>query len=424
MNKQDKTIIFIIIAVTIITVIGSTFAYFTWISNTSQRTTVSFTSGAGFSCSANGGGNINSNDIALAPTTCTDTARAIKRTVTVSPTITQNDGDIYLDMWLKVNSIGSGLSNSQNFKYALTTDGTSCTSGTVVAQGNFNGATTNTQKTLLHEKTYSSTTTETYYLWIWLDAAETSSATQGQSFNLELGGSCTNQVQTKSVVYTADNYYGEILVGRPIPDNIVQYNTPEAAMTALTMSGDGISDSQVFLKHVISNNLWCVTEDSPANANSDSCISDISVTEDDCNTLSLSDFDDSSYQCLQLLGNSGVTESYVGFVITPAMATANQGAVAGTYYLKGGWHVNQGSAYNDNKNVLLSAFESSNCNDRVTSIYCRTGNLSAGASMNGDVEFSYRSNISPISGYRSECHIDTFNDGSVVEIWSQCTTGS
>ena len=196
MSKQDKTAIFIIIAVVTILVIGSTFAYFTWVSNTSQRTTVTFTSGTGFSCSANGGGNITSNDIALAPTTCTDANRAIKRTITVNPSIIQNDGDIYLDMWLKVNSIGSGLSASNNFKYALTTDGTSCTSGTVVAEGNFNGATTDTQIPLLESKTYSQTTTDTYYLWIWLDAAEESPDTQGQAFDLELGGVCTNHIST------------------------------------------------------------------------------------------------------------------------------------------------------------------------------------------------------------------------------------
>ena len=231
MDKQDKTIIFIIIAVVTILLIGSTFAYFTWVSNTSQRTTVSFTSGAGFSCSANGGGNITSNDISLAPTTCTDTTRAIKRTVTVSPTITQNDGAIYLDMWLKVNSIGTGLSNSQNFKYALTTDGTSCTSGTVVAEGNFNGATTNTEKTLLHEKAYSSTTTDTYYLWIWLDAAETDSSTQGQAFNISLGGSCTNQMPPQSPVI-------ELATNAPLDNTSSTYVTASTGIDWNDISSD------------------------------------------------------------------------------------------------------------------------------------------------------------------------------------------
>ena len=231
MSKQDKTIIFVIIAVVTILVIGSTYAYWTWVSNTSQKTTVSFTSGAGFSCSANGGGNITSNDIALAPTTCTDTTRAIKRTITVGPTITQNDGDIYLNMWLKVNSIGSGLSASQNFKYALTTDGTSCTSGTVVAQGNFNGATTNTEKTLLHEKAYSSTTTETYYLWIWLDAAETSPDTQGQTFNISLGGSCTNQMPPQSPVI-------ELATNAPLDNTSSTYVTASTGINWNDISSD------------------------------------------------------------------------------------------------------------------------------------------------------------------------------------------
>ena len=30
------------------------------------------------------------------------------------------DGKLFMNLWLKVNSIGSGLSASQNFKYALT----------------------------------------------------------------------------------------------------------------------------------------------------------------------------------------------------------------------------------------------------------------------------------------------------------------
>ena len=328
MNKQDKTIIFIIIAVTIVTVIGATYAYWTWVSNNSQNTAVTFTTGAGFSCSANGGGNITSSDVQLVPTTCTDTARAIKRTVTVSPTITQNNGDIYLDMWLKVNSIGSGLSNSQNFKYALTTDGTSCTSGTVVAEGNFNGATTNTEKTLLHEKTYSSTTTETYYLWIWLDAAETDSATQGQSFNISLGGSCTNQ---SPYVYTANFYssgatdYNQVVIGNVISNNIIQYSTKEAAMEALKITIGGATDRPYYLKH-------------------------------------------------RLNSSNVVTETYVGFVVTPAMASANSGMTAGTYYLKGG---DSGSAYSDNITTIISAFGSSRCTDNSSFYECTVSGTSA-----------------------------------------------
>ena len=399
MNKQDKTIIFIVIAATIIMLIGGTFAYWTWVSNSSQNTTVTFTTGAGFSCSANGGGNITPSNISLAPTTCTDTNRAIKRTVTVSPTITQNDGDIYLDMWLKVNSIGTGLSNSQNFKYALTTSGTSCTSGTVVAQGNFNGATTNTQKTLLHEKAYSSTTTETYYLWIWLDAAETSSATQGQSFNISLGGSCTNQAP--NYVYTANIYdgnatgYNAVWLGQTMPSGITEYSTKEAAMAALKTAGGGSTDYPFFLRHKKGDgSLWCAT-----NGTNNYCIYQ---TQTECNNRRNYT---NGYTCQQSTYTNGVSESYVGFVVTPTMASANTGMTAGTYYLKGG---DNGRAYNENKATLLSAFGSSYCREYSSSFICGVSGLGADADSNGRVRAG--------DGAGSGCSVD--NDGN-----SNCLVG-
>ena len=149
-NRKIKIGTVLIVLAVIAMIVGSTFAYWNWQTASAQQTAVTFTVSAGFSCSADGGGNISPGDISLAPATCTNENYAVKRTVTVSPTI-NIDGDIYMDLWLKVNSIGSGLAASQNFKYALTTSSSNCTTG-VVAQGNFNGATTNTQKTLLHNK--------------------------------------------------------------------------------------------------------------------------------------------------------------------------------------------------------------------------------------------------------------------------------
>ena len=127
MEKEKKIAIVLFVLAIVFVIIGSTFAYWTWQSSEAQKTAVTFTVTSGFSCSADGGGNITSNDKQIIPATCTNNTYAIKRTVTVSPTITNNDGDIYMDLWLKVNSIGSGLSNSQNFKYALTTSASNCT---------------------------------------------------------------------------------------------------------------------------------------------------------------------------------------------------------------------------------------------------------------------------------------------------------
>ena len=191
-EKQKLILVGLITGTITALLIGFTFAYWTWESTSGQRTAVSFTVGNGFSCSADGGGNITSNDVQLMPTECTDTTHAIKRTVKVSTT--QSSGKtIYLNMGLKVNSIGTGLANSSNFKYALTTSATSCNSG-IVASGTFQGTTTNSEVGLFKDKRYlSETNNDTYYLWVWLDKAETSTSTQNQTFNISLTGSCTDE---------------------------------------------------------------------------------------------------------------------------------------------------------------------------------------------------------------------------------------
>ena len=84
-NNNNKIIyIFLAIAVVMFLTVGGTLAYLTWSSNTTQQTAVSFTTTAGLSCSADGGGNITSSNTQLAPATCTDTEHAIQRTITTS----------------------------------------------------------------------------------------------------------------------------------------------------------------------------------------------------------------------------------------------------------------------------------------------------------------------------------------------------
>jgi len=195
MDKKKKIVGVLITLTIIFTVMGSTFAYLSWSSSEEQKTQVTFTKEAGFSCSVNGGGNIAEGDVILMPTVVNDstTSYYIKRTITVNPTITDSLLPVYMDLWLDINSLGTGLSNSLNFKYALTTSSTSPTTG-VVSSGNFNGKITGDKVNLLTSKEYTTTATETYYLWIWLDAEETSSETMNQSFSLSLNGSCMNDV--------------------------------------------------------------------------------------------------------------------------------------------------------------------------------------------------------------------------------------
>ena len=194
MEKNKKTLIIVTIFGLIIAIIGGTLAYWNWQSTEEQKTVVNFTIEGDFSCAADGGGDITSGTINLIPTEVNDTTTGnyIKREVKVMPTITKDGKTIYMDLWLDIKKLDSGLSSSNNLMYVLNTNSTDKDTGVIIS-GNFGGLAKNNRIKLFTDKDYSSTTTETYYLWIWLDAKETSSDTMNQSFELSLNGSCVDQ---------------------------------------------------------------------------------------------------------------------------------------------------------------------------------------------------------------------------------------
>ena len=356
--KDRKVLTIIIVLAIVFTILGGTLAYWSWTSNNTQKTNVTFTVGSTFSCSATGGGNITNTNY-FVPTDCTNSTYAIQRTITTSIT-NSGSGSVYLDMWLNINSIGSGLSGTQNFKYALTTNSSSCSTG-VVAKGNFYGKQANDQILLLDKVTSGST----YYLYIWLDAAETNSSTQNQSVNLSLGGECSNH---SPYVYTA-NIGNSIRLGQAIPSGITTYSTPGDAVTALETAYSNANNGATatlpfFLRHTIGDGTtWCAT-----NGTNNYCIYE---TQTECNDDGLSYYGE-GFSCISQNYTNGVSESYVGFTITPTMAANNTGMTAGTYYLQGG---DNGRAYNANKATLLSAFSSTYCNDLSFAMGCDVSGL-------------------------------------------------
>lgn len=195
MKKKNKRIVAILSVFTIIfTLMGGTLAFYNWYSVAGSHTGVAFTIDKDFSCSADGGDDLTSNNINLIPTAdCGNSTEALQRTIKVMPNIKRDNLTILLDMWLTVDSIGAGLSNSENFMYALTTNPNSCTED-IITKGNFKGLTTNSKINLLSGQPYTGKNldADTYYLYIWLDAKETNVATAKQSFKLSLGGECTN----------------------------------------------------------------------------------------------------------------------------------------------------------------------------------------------------------------------------------------
>ena len=102
-----------------------------------------------------------------------------------------------------------------------------------------------------------------------------------------------------------------------------------------------------------------------------------------------------------LNGSNEIEESYVEFVVTSDMVTANPGMVAGTYTLKGG---DYGASYTSNVNTIKAAFGYSSypsrCTDNTTNFYCSVSGLKA---------YAGESHVNAI-GDSAECSV--YDDGS------------
>ena len=152
MNGKRKLIILLLVLSIVIILIGGTYAYWSWQLSANQRTTITLTYSSSFSCTADGGGNITSNDKQLAPASCTNSEHAIIRTVTVTPNLGEIS-KLSLNLKLKINDISEALSETEYFKYAFTKDASSCTTD-VIASGDFQGTTDGDEIDLLVEKEY------------------------------------------------------------------------------------------------------------------------------------------------------------------------------------------------------------------------------------------------------------------------------
>lgn len=187
--KKKKTFISILsVLLAGLLITGVTFAFWIWQSEENVNINVTMQD-KDFSCSADGGGNITSNDVTLQPTFCTDTTHAIVREIHTN--IVNNTGEsLGLNLWLDVNSIATELANTTNFKWAITTSNEGCNRGTVINNGSFKDMTAG-DKVILYNGVASNST---YYLYIWLDEEETAPETAGKAFNLSLNGDCNDVI--------------------------------------------------------------------------------------------------------------------------------------------------------------------------------------------------------------------------------------
>ena len=115
------------------------------------------------------------------------------------------------------------------------------------------------------------------------------------------------------------------------------------------------------------------------------------------------DFYDSNQSdyCLKHIIEDGlISESYVIFNMFYKLDIGNSGETTGLYALKG----YDSSAYESNKQILQTAFGTSNCQDNITSYSCSITDLFASASSDGTVIAGYNSgNYCTVIGNESYC---------------------
>ena len=208
MNNKGKTLILFILF-GIIAVLTGTYAFYIWNSPEDTNTAISFTTSSDFSCSAKGSNLVSSNNITLIPTNCNNQEHVIKKKI-VTNLNNPSEGSTYLSLWLDVNSIGSYLANSDNFKYALTTSEDSCDTG-LVYSGNFKDLQAGDKSNLMISQEFATAGSQTYYLWLWLDEAEVEIPPEdlaARSFDLSLNGECSDEGPTNAFEITSlsNNY--------------------------------------------------------------------------------------------------------------------------------------------------------------------------------------------------------------------------
>ena len=185
-NNNGKTLALSLIAV--IAIVG-TYAFITASANAVNITQVK---AGNLTMTIAGGGNAN---VTFMPTTCTNANYTIKKTITATA-INTSGGSVSFTLGLNPTKLDAGLKIA-NMKWALTTSSSSCTTE-VVASGNFSTATqgtafnmvTNDKDGITVDSTDKTKYTKTYYLYIWLDSAQTANVTGDLSVTVT--GSVTN----------------------------------------------------------------------------------------------------------------------------------------------------------------------------------------------------------------------------------------
>ena len=178
MRKEVTFSILVVVIVSIIAVIGSTYAYYSLVATGTNRTVTA--NAEKYDVIYTGGTHINSqtcamNVVANKEAGChTDVQIGVSSGVTVT---------INADLFINIDTISAGLKTA-GFKWEVYR--VNGTTETLVSNGNFSSIPANNQITILSNEPLS-TTIKTFRIYLWIDGNMTDNSVAGTSFDGYIG---------------------------------------------------------------------------------------------------------------------------------------------------------------------------------------------------------------------------------------------
>ena len=219
MKNKAKLFMIIGISVLLLAIIGSTLAYYVWVTSSAQETKITTSIGSAY-VYFDGGSSIE--NAKLRPVS--NKSKGVTKTISVK----SNASGIKWNLYLDLISLPDEL-KEESFKYAL------YNGSSVIKEGNFSSAsiTSNTSNCTVNNTTHitlinnasASTSTTTYTLYIWIDGAnyENPMDMMNKSFSFKLHADGTGAViqegKIPDITQTISNSFANQLVSKYIASN-------------------------------------------------------------------------------------------------------------------------------------------------------------------------------------------------------------
>ncbi len=269
---------------------------------------------------------------------------------------------------------GSWKTGGSPLKYAVYDN--NALTGLPLSVGYITSADINTDKTI-YDNFIIDSNQAYYYIFIWIDGYLVDNAVNDLPFSGSISASA-NQANVRTIYR-----YGEfgVQLGNRIalqPFQAWCANSTEFGNSCdFGVSWETESECEAYVTEQSMENTTC----------EQGTVQPISYETDPANL-------NKTFYLKHVIVDDITTESYVGFIVTPAMATANEGMTAGTYYLRGldtydvsgnckSQYLNSTTGncespyYESNKTVLQSAFGTNTnyCTDYSSTFSCGVSGL-------------------------------------------------